>query len=147
MRCKRCNVVAVFLVLLAVSGTGAWAQPLPGNLILNVPVWNQPGNYGVAGYANWCSPTAGGNVMGYWEDVMGCVGLADRQVMPNGPAYANNANTFQQGLFNDGQGEMGYFMGTQGWGPPPNTQFPPNTAFGTALANIGPGLVGYAKAG
>jgi len=145
MRCKRCNVVAVFLVLLAVSGTWAWAQPLPGNLILNVPDWNQPSNYGVAGYANWCSPTAGGNVMGYWEDVMGCVGLTDRQVMPNGPAYANKPNTYQQGLSNDGQVEMGFYMGTQGW-VNPNAQFPPNTAFGTALGMIGPGLKAYALA-
>ena len=141
MRRKRAALVATVAFLTAWAAPAALGQ-LPGNLILNVPDWNQPGNYGVGGYPSWCSPTAGGNLMGYWEDVMGCVGLTDRQVMPAGPGYAGNANTWQQGLFNDGQIEMGWHMGTDGW-VNPLTQWPPG-AGGTPLIQIGPGMLNYA---
>jgi len=137
------RTTTIWLAAALVLTWAGLAAALPGNLVLQVPDWNQPANYGVAGYLNWCSPTAGGNLLGYWEDVMGCVGLTDRQQMPAGPAYASNPATYQQGLFNDGQVEMGFFMGTQGW-VNPGAQFPPNTAFGTALASIGPGVASYA---
>jgi len=140
---RRILLPGVLFALLLFAGGAAG---LPGNLILQVPDWNQPANYGIAGYIGWCAPTAGGNVAGYWEDVKGAVGLSDRQVMPGGPPYANNPGTYRQGLFNDGQIEMGYYMGTNGWGPPPNTQFPPNTFAGTPLPNIGPGFQSYAQA-
>ncbi|MCK4625214.1 MAG: PEP-CTERM sorting domain-containing protein [Phycisphaerae bacterium] len=142
MKHKRIATIMVVGILLAWSAPNAMGQAA-GNLILQVPDWNQPSNYGVGGYLNWCSPTAGGNLMGYWEDVMGCTGLTDRQVEPAGPAYANNANTYMQGLFNDGQIEMGFYMGTQGWANP-LTQLPPNTVFGTPLPQINPGLMAYA---
>lgn len=78
-------------LIVSVAVLLAWAAPaalgqLPGNLVLQVPDWNQPGNHGAGGYPNWCSPTAGGNLMGYWEDVMGKTGLTDRQAFPAGPA-------------------------------------------------------------
>lgn len=137
-RIHGCMVTVLLLGLLCSTG---WAG---NSLILNVPDWNQPASYGVMGYPNWCSPTAGGNLFGYWEDVKGCVGLTDRLVMPAGAGYANNPLTYQQGLFNDGQIEMGFFMGTDGW-VLPNTQLPPGAA-GTALNAIGPGLLQYANA-
>jgi hypothetical protein len=116
-------------------------QAVPGNLVLSVPDWDITG---IAGYPNWCAPTAGGNLMGYWEDVNGRTGLTDRQAEPNGPGHANNPGTYKQGLYRDGQIEMGYHMGTQGWANP-NLQFPPNTSFGTNTAAIAPGLKAYAK--
>ena len=60
----------------------AWAD----SLILSVRDWDQPSAYGVGGYPNWCGPSAGRNLMGYWEDVMGKTGLTDRQAFPAGPA-------------------------------------------------------------
>jgi hypothetical protein len=128
---------------------GVWAAlSLNGNavfgqaLVLNVPDWNQPSAYGVGGYLNWCSPTAGGNVMGYWEDMQLKTGLADRQTEPLGPAYPSNPGTWRQGLFNDGMVEMGWFMDTGDWqtGAKP---FPPN-AGSTNVNNIAPGVTGYA---
>jgi len=120
-----------------------------GVLILQAPDWNQPSAMGApAGYGNWCSPTAGSNLMGYWEDVMGCTGLTDRLVMPqtvNGGVYPATAGTWEQGLWLDGSIEMGWWMDTGGWrtaaGP-----FPPNVA-NTDLLTIGPGLVSYASTG
>lgn len=126
-----------FVVLWLASGL--WADAI----ILNVPDWNQPANYGVNGYPNWCSPTAGANIMGYWEDVKGCTGLTDRQAFPNSPAYPNTAGTWKQGLYHDGTIEMGWWMDTGNWrsngGP-----FPPN-AGGTNLGKIAIGLLGYAN--
>ncbi len=133
--------LAAVVLLLAAAPVSA---QMPGNLILQVPDWNQPLPYGVGGYPGWCSPTAGANLMGYWEDVMGCVGLTDRQAFNASPAYPNTAGTWQQGLYHDGTIEMGWHMNTGSWqnqGPPPN--FPPN-AGSTARAKIGPGLLSYA---
>lgn len=118
------------------------APAAANNLVLSVPDYNQFGG----AYLNWCAPTAGGNLMGYWEDVRGCTGLADRQVFPATPPFANNPATFQQGLTMDGQIEMGFFMGTQGWANPA-TAVPPNTIFGTPLPQIGPGVLAYATTG
>jgi hypothetical protein len=115
------------------------------NLILGVPDWNQPGNQpdNISGYPNWCAPTSGAMLMGYWEDVLGTSGLADRQVYPSIPAYPSNAGTWQQGLWHDGTIEMGWWMDTGAWrtngGP-----FPPNVG-GTFLSNIKTGLELYAK--
>jgi hypothetical protein len=88
----------LFLLFLVPTGHAAESS----NLILNVPDWNQPddgywdnegiyhqytdknGNQ-VLGYPAWCSPTAGANIMGYWEDVKGCTGLADRTGLSKQP--------------------------------------------------------------
>ncbi len=131
-----------FAATTAIPAATAWA--LPGNLILQVPDWNQPLSYGVVGYPLWCSPTAGANVMGYWEDVNNCVGLTDRQAFNLTPGYPATAGTWEQGLWHDGMVEMGWFMNTGGWqglGPP--IPFPPN-AGSTALVNIATGLFNYA---
>lgn len=123
------------------------ALAAPGNLVLQVPDWNQPLAYGVAGYPDWCSPTAGGNIMGYWEDVMGTAGLTDRLAFPTTIAggYPGTALTWQQGLWNDGIVEMGWHMDTGGWQTVPRP-FPPNVG-GTPLTNIGNGIVAYAASG
>ncbi len=136
------------LVLMLASYAGA----APGNLILNVPDWNQPDNYaaGTAGlnvgdYPGWCCPTSGANLMGYWEDQMGCTGLTDQQAFATSPAFPATGGTWQQGLWHDATVEMGWHMNTGSWqnqGPPPN--FPPS-AGSTALANIGPGMLNYAQ--
>ncbi len=128
------------------------ASASPGNLILQVPDWNQPLAYGIGGYPLWCSPTAGGNIMGYWEDVKGCVGLTDRAVFPATIAggYPATPNTWQQGLWIDGMIEMGWHMDTGTWqssqGGANPKPFPPNSG-STQLANIGPGIVAYAGSG
>ena len=119
--------------------SGLWADAI----ILNVPDWNQPANYGINGYPNWCSPTAGACIMGYWEDVKGCTGLTDRQAFPNSPGYPGTPNTWKQGLYHDGTIEMGWWMDTGSW-KTNNGPFPPN-AGGTNLANIATGLLGYAN--
>ena len=142
---KRLITPFAIAIVIVWAAPSAWAQGQAGNLILSVPDWNQPLQYAVNGYAQWCSPTAGANLMGYWEDVNSAVGLTDRQVMAFGPTYANNANTYQQGLFNDGQVEMGFHMGTGGWANAA-TKTPPNAA-GTPLAQIGSGLLSYATTG
>ena len=115
------------------------------SLILQVPDWDQPSAYGVAGYPSWCSPTAAANVMGYWEDVMGCTGLTDRALFPATPAYPATAGTWQQGLWHDGTIEMGWHMDTGTWQSSP-LGFPPNAGT-TATANIGPGMLAYASSG
>jgi hypothetical protein len=131
------RLVASLIVVSAMLTLVAPAQA--DNLIFQVPDWNQPAP---AGYPNWCSPTAGANIMGYWDDVQGCDQLTDNQWFNASPAYANNAGTWQQGLYQDGMVEMGWFMQTDGWVPPP-AQFPPGWN-GTTLNKILPGLLGYA---
>lgn len=145
MRKKRIWAVLVIGALLAWMAPSASADAL----VINVPDWNQPVNYGApAGYGGWCSPTAGSNIMGYWEDIMGCVGLTDRLVMPATIAggYPGTPGTWQQGLWIDGSIEMGWWMDTGGWRTAAIPQFPPNV-WGTAIANIGPGIGLYANAG
>ena len=116
-----------------------------GNLILNVPDWNQPSAYSIGPYMEWCSPTAGANIMGYWEDTMGRTGLADGQTFSKSPAYPVTAGTWQQGLWHDGTVEMGWLMDTDGWRTDPNRTYPPSTWGGTDRAkNIAPGLLNYA---
>ncbi len=136
------------LTLLFASYAGA----APGNLILNVPDWNQPDNYaaGTAGlnvgdYPGWCSPTAGGNLMGYWEDVMGCSGLTDQQAYNSSTAYPGTAGTWQQGLYHDGMIEMGWYMDTGTW-QSASRPFPPGMGM-TTSANILNGLLAYAHNG
>jgi hypothetical protein len=128
------------------------AAAAPGNLILQVPDWNQPDSYAAAtpglavgDYPCWCAPTAGANLMGYWEDVMGCTGLTDQQAFAASPAYPAAAGTWQQGLWHDGTIEMGWYMDTGGWQSVPRP-FPPK-AGSTAVANIGPGMQTYATTG
>ncbi len=171
---KRAIVVAalfcLFLLCLAPSVRAAASN----NLILNVPDWNQPadgywdsdGNYHqytdtngnpIVGYPEWCSPTAGANIMGYWEDVKGCIGLADgfsnlnNWPTNNSPANPATPNTWHQGLWHDGNLELGWYMDTDKWklhnGPFPPQQPPPWVPTGTQFAKIGSGLEDYAKAG
>ena len=120
--------------------------PVLGNLILQVPDWNQPSAYGINGYNGWCSPTAGANLMGYWNDVKGCAGLTDGQAFPLTPAYPATAGTWQQGLWHDGTVEMGWMMNTGPWQTMvPASTFPPNTGGGTFLVDILPGLLSFAQ--
>ncbi len=135
--------MSVAALIVAIPG-----QVKADNLVLGVPDWNQPANYGIGGYPSWCAPTSGANLMGYWEDNLGLTGLADRQVYPNTPGYPANVGTWQQGLWHDGTIEMGWWMDTGNWrtngGP-----FPPN-AGGTVYSpadNIMAGLQLYATTG
>ncbi len=139
-------VGATVLVFAAPASAGA--------LILQVPDWNQPdvneyGNDGLPAhnsYPYWCSPTAGGNIMGYWEDVKGCVGLTDRKVFNATTNYPGTPGTWEQGLYHDGMIEMGWFMDTGGWQEMAPPMFPPGGAGGTHVAKILPGLISYAQA-
>jgi hypothetical protein len=135
-------------MLVMVSPAGA----APGNLILGAPDWNQPDSYaaGTAGlavgdYPNWCSPTAGANLMGYWEDNMGCTGLTDQLAFNQSPVYPATAGTWQQGLWHDGTVEMGWYMDTGGWTTVPRPC--PPKAGSTKLTNILPGMLTYASTG
>ena len=115
--------------------------------IPNVPDWNQPQTYpgfvqppdappgkppaGPVGVAEWCTPTATANVMGWYEDTQGPTfsGMGDGIAYPNtlvggypnndtniaNPGVADGLPDYQQGQWNDGSVEMGYFMDTQGW--------------------------------
>lgn len=134
----------------------AMSAPAPADmLILQVPDWNQPNPaaypadnlpgqlLGVDGYPDWCSPTAGGNIMGYWEDVKGAVGLADRQAFGATPNYPGTQGTWEQGLYHDGIVEMGWWMDTGGWRTWGNP-FPPYRKGGTQLGSILNGLLSYA---
>jgi autotransporter-associated beta strand protein len=133
------------------------------NLIFNVPDWNQPDAYnidGQNGYTGWCAPTSGASIMGYWEDVKNCTGLADGHsnlgVNPptNTPVYpwTASAGAWQQGLWHDGVIEMGWLMNTSGWRTmnppmiPPLPILPPGNGLwpGTQSAAIGPGLLMFA---
>ena len=144
---KRTLVIVFAIVALLVTSSVAWAAP--GNLILQVPDWNQPNNYGpppaMNSYPMWCSPTAGANLMGYWEDVMGCTGLTDRQAFGASPVYPGTVATWQQGLWHDGTVEMGWHMDTGTWQTAPRP-FPPVMGM-TTLASILPGLLSYATSG
>ena len=113
--------------------------------IAGVPDWNQPSTYAAApdtfiqpldgppngapnGVANWCTPTAGANMMGWFEDQKGYAGLGDgiaynavpnrQQPYPNNDTNAGVADLlpdWQQNQWLDGIIEMGYHMDTQGW--------------------------------
>jgi len=136
----------IFAVIVIVAACAGQVLGAPGNLVLQVPDWNQPSVYGVNGYNQWCSPTAGGNLMGYWNDVKGCAGLTDGQAFNLTPAYPMTAATWQQGLWHDGTVEMGWMMDTGPWQTiPGGPAFPPNTWAGTPLANILPGLLNFAQ--
>jgi len=141
MRCKHFAVPLVCVGLCL--GWTSWAQA--DAVITTIPDWNQPSplNYPADGlpnfYANWCSPTAGGSLMGWWEDQSGKTGLTDRKAYVQTAAYGNIAGLWTQGLYHDGSVEMGWFMDTGSWrtgGGPPN-------ALGTANNQIRPGLIGY----
>ena len=128
----------------------ASAQAAPGSLVLNVPDWNQPSvlaypgdGLPAGGYPLWCSPTAGGNLMGYWEDVMGCTGLTDRKAFNATTGYPGTPGTWQQGLYHDGIIEMGWFMDTGNWQSTVPPVFPAGAGM-TGLNMILPGLLGYA---
>ncbi|MBN2580078.1 MAG: PEP-CTERM sorting domain-containing protein [Pirellulales bacterium] len=128
--------------------------------INGVPDWNQPSTYGdfvqpldpppqAGGVANWCTPTAGANVMGYYEDVMGQVGVGDGLVAPNAAAYPNNDTDagssdllpdYQQNQWRDGMIEMGYFMDTQGW---LSNVAHFGTSFGAGVADCPNGISSY----
>jgi len=114
------------------------------NLIVKVPDWDQPLDHGVNGYPGWCSPTAGADLVGYWEDKRGMSKLADSKLFPVSVAYPDNADTFRQNRWHDGTVELGWQMDTgdwrTNWGP-----FPPGEG-GTELDMIGPGVVRHVTA-
>jgi len=148
MNTRRLNF-AVIVIVAACAGQVLGA-PLPGNLVLLVPDWNQPSDQvpPVNGYNGWCSPTAGANLMGYWNDAKGCAGLTDGQAFPLTTAYPApaTAGTWQQGLWHDGIVEMGWMMDTGPWQTMvPVPAFPPNTGGGTNVLNILPGLLNFAQ--
>ena len=158
----------VALCAFAMAAAVASAQPV---VIGGVPDWNQP-TVGVNGFvqppdgppngapngvANWCTPTAAANVMGYLEDVMGCAGLGDGVLPGAAGAYPNNGvadgvDDFQQNQWHDGIIELGYYMDTQTW----FTKAPlhPGTSLGAGVADIPgyaagapvPGITGYMQA-
>lgn len=143
MKTRTFAVIGVFAAaLLAVAGLACGDKVMVG-----VPDWNQPDQSpakppNVGDYPLWCSPTAGADLMGYWEDHYGRVGLTDRQVPPS-VGYANNPGTYKQGLWQDGTVELGWWMDTGTWqsgGKP----FPPLVGM-TGLNKIGPGLQQYAS--
>ena len=130
---------AVCAMLLGVA-VEAVAQPVT---IAGVPDWNQPQSYGgfiqpldgppgplggPPGVGDWCTPTATANVMGWYEDTQGATfsGLGDGVAFPNTLplGYPNNDTNagvadglpdYQQGQWNDGSVELGYYMDTRGW--------------------------------
>ncbi len=138
---------STWLVGFLLLGAVALASIALGNaVILQVPDWNQPSAYTPPGgglYNDWCGPTAGANVMGYWEDLNGKTGLADGQAFTATPAYGGNVG-WQQGLWHDGIVEMGWFMDTNNWRTTLPNVFPPTATGGTSTADIGPGLTNYA---
>ena len=159
-------------------------QADPGNLITTVPDWNQAADgykdpngifipytdgFGslILSYPNWCGPTSGANIMGYWENnpvifngnqVGLRAGIADGKNFytdnPNSPPFPAPApgtrGTWQQGLWHDGQIEMGWFMNTQSWRTNMPLSFPPAMppfgGGGTDNEKIGSALVSYAAA-
>ena len=142
MKTRTFAVIGVFAATLLIV-----AGPAHGDkVMINVLDWNQPDTWGappnIGDYPLWCSPTAGADLMGYWEDHYGCVGLTDRQVGPASPAYPNNGGTYKQGLSHDGTIELGWWMDTGLWRSTPLAT-PPKVG-STGLNNIGPGLVQYA---
>jgi len=144
---------------LAVAAVMVVAGAAAGDkIITGVPDWNQPNDYAAAtpglnlnDAPQWCSPTAGANLMGYWEDQRSCPGLTDGAAFNASPAFPNPANNsppqgneWKQGLWHDGMIEMGWFMNTGSWqNMLPNPSWPPGAGM-TALANIGPGAGAYA---
>ena len=143
-------------VLLGWSASVAVAD----KVMTNVPDWNQPNAYApiTAGLNNndapkWCSPTAGANLMGYWEDQRACAGLTDGQAFAASPAFPNPPNNsppqgdeWKQSLWHDGMIEMGWHMNTGGWqAMMPNPSWPVGAGI-TNFNNIGPGAATYAAA-
>jgi len=130
------------------------SQAVGSALLTTAPDWNQPNNYAagepalnVGDYPAWCSPTAAACLMGYWEDTKGMAGLTDGVAWPGTIAggYPGTAGTHTQGLWNDGTVELGWYMDTGGFGPPPvgGGPFPP-LAGNTPFANIAGGMGTYA---
>jgi len=147
------RVLHISVLFCALVGVQAGAS----TLITTAPDWNQPNNYVAAepllnnnDYPCWCSPTAGACLMGYWEDTMGAAGLTDGVAWPGPPApsYPGTPGTHLQGMWNDGTVELGWYMDTGGFGPPPagGGPFPPKAGM-TPFANIAGGMGAYASAG
>lgn len=139
--------------------------------IAGVPDWNQPLDYNLApdsfvqpldgppfgapnGVANWCTPTAGSNMMGWFEDQQGYAGLADGiayNAVPNRCQPYPNLDTggglvdlnpdWQQNQWLDGTIEMGFQMDTQGWASGGAGHF--GTSFGANVADCPGGLLAY----
>ena len=156
------------LLIAAILAGSLWILPgaLAGiTVIQNVPDWNQPYDGYLADpnpptpnpappptwnpnnfdpYDNFCTPTAAANLFGWWEDVKGFTGLTDRQAYPNTPAYPNNANppTWQQGLWHDGNIELGWYLDTNDVDLAKYVM-PPDGHLGTWLTDIAPGLSAY----
>lgn len=138
--------LAASAALCAVFTCWSLRPALGDRLILGVPDWNQPSDYGIAGYPDWCAPTAAANLVGYWEDRLGLRGAADGQIAPNSPAYPDNPQTWMQGLYHDGTIELGWFMNTGDW-LGHNGPFPPHSG-GTMyepVDSVGYGVISYAR--
>ena len=142
--------------LLIAAGVGAMRPAQAGIVVINgVPDWNQPydtyvppgpdPNPGLVTdpYDNFCTPTAAANLFGWWEDIQGYVGLTDRQAAPLSAAYANNlaAPTWQQGLWHDGNIELGWYLDTNDVDPAKYAA--PDGHLGTRLVDIAPGMLNY----
>ena len=132
------EIVCVVAIVAALASSS-----MANGLINGVPNWDQPSNDGIAGYPDWCAPTSGAMVVGYWEDQFSLTGVADRQVSPASPAYPANPGTWMQGLYHDSTIEMGWYMDTGNWRTSGGS-YPPGTG-GTAFVpdDIGPGIVSY----
>ncbi|NQU76902.1 MAG: PEP-CTERM sorting domain-containing protein [Planctomycetes bacterium] len=152
-----------WLAAVVVMGVAAVAYAAP--IMLNgVPDWNQPLTYaafvppldgppgpggGPAGVTNWCTPTAGANVMGWWEDTQGQNGIGDGVAFPGVIAYPNNDTDagaadglpdYLQNQWNDGIIEMGWHMDTQAWRT--NIQHG-GTLFGAGVMDCPGGITTY----
>ncbi len=141
-----CFVFVIVIVIALTISSAAFAD----KVITGVPDWNQPDSYAssTAGmsagdYPDWCSPTSGASLMGYWEDVKGFTGLADGMVFSASPTYPANNGTWQQGKWHDGTIEMGWYMDTGKW-QSMSRPFPPGVG-ATTTSDIGPGVVAYAS--
>lgn len=148
--------IAFALTLMA--GMGWLCSAQAGIVVLNgVPDWHQPyDTYVPPGpdpnvalpinpYDNFCTPTAAANLLGWWEDMQGFTGLTDRQVAPLTAAFANNivAPTWQQGLWHDGNIELGWYLDTNDVDPAKYAL--PDGHLGTRLVDIAPGLMTYSS--
>jgi hypothetical protein len=134
----------------AVAADAAWGA---NNLIFNVPDWQQPDYYASVGtpglvvgdYPDWCAPTSGAMLLGYWEDVRGYSGMTDGMIGTAGsPIFPASPGTWQQGLWHDATIEIAWHMDTGSFGPfpPPGGPYPPLVGK-TSATMITPGIVAY----
>ena len=166
--------VIIMLAALGVACTAASGAPV---ILNSVPDWHQAcligGNWGpnnggnppagAANYKAWCTPTAAANVMGYWQDVVGC-NVADGAVyascgltawtppVPNNwqdyEADASSIPTVGGGVRAAGQ-DLGWHLNTNDQGDqtlPANGAGAGETFRGTKRANVVQGLTNFLTA-